>query len=275
MKDRLRGSLLGGAIADAPVPSVEVPKVQTEVLEDKLIAIGDVHGLSKWRNVIEAHPTASRYVFLGDYCDPYVCAITDEEVVKNLTDIIGFKKKYPERVVLLLGNHDMHYIRPELPKGSRYKPSLAIQLNNLYNDNKELFQFAFACNHLLFTHAGVSRSWFDAFGGVPTKSLAGQINERKDDPLLLQCGFLRGGRSDFGGPLWADIEEFSNYELFPGYIQIVGHNRVKCLQAKGESIASTGIIVFCDSLHYNYFLVVERPASNDPEFYEDNVKRKY
>lgn len=243
-----------------------------EEVADKVIAIGDVHGLTKWRKVVAAHPEASRYVFLGDYCDPYGSSITDEKVVSNLIDIIHFKKKYPERVVLLLGNHDMHYIHPGLAKGSRFNVALAMMLHDLYVGNKDLFQPAFACHRLLFTHAGVSRSWFENFGGSLTESVADQLNERRDDPSLLQCGILRGGPADYGGPLWADVDEFCVEELLPNYVQIVGHNRVTSIQVVGESIPSTGYIVFCDSLYRDNFLVVVNPASEEPEFFEDNLK---
>ena len=245
-----------------------------EVVEDTLIAIGDVHGLTKWRKIVEAHPAANCYVFLGDYSDPYGTTISDEKVIDNLIDIINFKKTYPERVVLLLGNHDMHYIIPTLSKGSRYNVSLAMMLRDLYEGNKDLFQLAFACNHLLFTHAGVSKSWFENFGGNLTESVADQLLARRDDPAMLQCGFLRGGHSDYGGPLWADIGEFCLAELLPGYVQIVGHNRVTSIQVVGESIATTGYIVFCDSLHRDNFLVVEGPSSEEPNFYEDNLRKK-
>ena len=244
-----------------------------EELEDKLIAIGDVHGLTQWRKVVVAHPAASRYVFLGDYCDPYDSAITDEKVIDNFKDIINFKKKHPERVVLLLGNHDMHYIMPKQTKGSRFNVSLAMMLQDLFESNKQLFQLAYACNHLLFTHAGVLRSWFENWGGKLTESVVDQLNERKEDPALLDCGFLRGGLADYGGPFWADKDEFCVEELLPGYVQIVGHNRVASIQVVGESIAVTGFIVFCDSLHRDHFLVVNSPFSDDPDFYEDNLKK--
>ena len=245
-----------------------------EEQEDQLIAVGDIHGLTKWRKVVAAYPAARRYVFLGDYCDPYGTTITDEKVVDNLIDIIDFKKKYPDRVVLLLGNHDVHYMVPASSKGSRYNPSLAMMLADLFTGNKELFQVAFGCNQLLFTHAGISFSWFDEFGGDLTRSIADQINERKDDAKLMQCSFLRGGYADNGGPFWADIEEFAEEELLPGYVQIVGHNRVSTIQVKGESTATTGHIVFCDSLYRDNFLVVNHPASEEPDFYEDNLKKK-
>ena len=241
---------------------------------DKLIALGDIHGLTNWRRVVAAHPDASHYVFLGDYCDPYGTRITDEKVVDNLIDLIDFKKQHSERVVLLLGNHDMHYLRSNLFKGSRYNLALAMILRDLFENNKKLFQPAFACNHLLFTHAGVSKSWLHEFGGEENDCIADLLNERSDDLVLFQCSVLRGGFFDHGGPFWADIKEFVTSELLPGYVQIVGHNRVSTIQVKGDSILTTGNIVFCDSLYRNNYLVVLHPSDEEPEFYEANLKEK-
>ena len=256
-------------------------------VEDKLIAIGDIHGLTQWQKVVEAHPTANHYVFLGDYCDPYGTTIQDETVVDNLINILAFKHKYPERVVLLLGNHDMHYLIPSLPKGSRYNLSLAMMLHDLFENNQTSFQTAFACNRLLFTHAGITSSWLQVFrgkseplgtdesiqGDLSAQSLARQLNERTDDPVMMQCSFLRGGFSNYGGPFWADIEEFTEDELLPGQVQIVGHNRVSSIEVKGASIATTGYIIFCDSLYRDHFLVVEHPTSEEPDIYEDHLKK--
>ena len=238
----------------------------------KLIVIGDVHGLTKWRKVIDKHPDAFRYVFLGDYCDPYDASITDERVIDNFIDIINFKKLYPERVILLLGNHDMHYLASDTPKGSRYNLSLSMMLNDLFVGNKAFFQLAYVCNRLLFTHAGVLKSWLEEFSDN-TQFIAEQINERSDDQALLQCGFLRGGLSLVGGPLWADLEEFTTDELLPGLVQIVGHNRVSTIQVKGSSIQSTGYVVFCDSLHKDNYLVVENPLDEEPLFYEATLSK--
>jgi glutamate racemase len=34
------------------------------------IAIGDVHGLTYWKGIVDSNPNCL-YVFLGDYLDPY------------------------------------------------------------------------------------------------------------------------------------------------------------------------------------------------------------
>ena len=73
------------------------------------IVLGDIHGSTYWKTVVEENP-ACRYIFLGDYLDPYE-KIPRNQLINNLKKIIQLKKERNDDVILLLGNHDMHYIR--------------------------------------------------------------------------------------------------------------------------------------------------------------------
>jgi hypothetical protein len=44
--------------------------------------IGDVHGSAYWKEIIKEHPNC-RYIFWGDYFDPYE-EIDDKALIKNL-----------------------------------------------------------------------------------------------------------------------------------------------------------------------------------------------
>lgn len=46
-------------------------------------------------------------VFLGDYLNPYGSYDYDD-ILNNLADIIDYKRNNMERVILLLGNNDLH-----------------------------------------------------------------------------------------------------------------------------------------------------------------------
>ena len=247
----------------------------TEPVADRLVVIGDVHGLTSWRDVVVSHPDA-RFVFLGDYCDSYrteTSAPTDEEVIDNFIDMIDFKKQYPERVTLLLGNHDLHYLLPDIPKCTRYNLGLSMMLNDLFEGNASLFERVYACNRLIFTHAGVLRSWFvDDFGGDLSLPVDQQIKACEDPYLLMQCSYVRGGLSNHGGIYWADKDEFLKAELLPGYIQIAGHNRVRSIKVIGDS-ATTGHLIFCDSLYRDNYLVIDHPSAEQPEFYAASINK--
>ena len=76
------------------------------------IVFGDIHGSTYWQEVVNEHP-AYRYIFLGDYLDPYE-DIPRHQLIKNLKKIIQLKKKRNDDVILLVGNHDLHYINMKI-----------------------------------------------------------------------------------------------------------------------------------------------------------------
>jgi hypothetical protein len=219
-----------------------------------IIIIGDVHGSSYWKKIINEQSDC-RYIFLGDYLDPYE-EIDDNTLLKNLQDIIHFKKQHPDEVILLLGNHDLHYFVEESMLSARFNCALAPEISEIFLENYHLFKFAHQENNCLFTHAGVIHSWFvDDFKGDLTKNIADQLNNPTPEQLesLFQCGSYRGGKENkVGGIFWADIRELR--DPLRGYTQIVGHNRVNDIL---DYTNNGGRIIFCDCLFNEHFLKIE------------------
>ncbi|MDR3184431.1 MAG: metallophosphoesterase [Prevotellaceae bacterium] len=218
------------------------------------VIIGDVHGSTYWQSIVNNNPNCY-YIFLGDYLDPYE-DIDNIALIKNLQDIILFKKTHPDKVTLLLGNHDLHYFVEESLLCTRFNYGLAPEISEIFRTNYHLFKFAHQEDNCLFTHAGVVHSWFvDDFKGDFTKNIAGQLNNPAPEQLkpLFQCGFYRGGEVDkVGGIFWADIHEL--YEPLQGFTQIVGHNRVPDIK---DTTVNGGRIIFCDCLFNKQFLKIE------------------
>ncbi|MDR1582864.1 MAG: metallophosphoesterase [Prevotellaceae bacterium] len=218
------------------------------------IIIGDVHGSTYWKEIVKDHP-GCRYIFLGDYLDPYE-KVDNETLIENLMDIIRFKQKHPNEVVLLLGNHDLHYFVEEAALCTRFNLALSPDISEIFRTNYHLFKFAYQENKCLFTHAGVIHSWFiEDFKGDITKNIADQLNNYTPDQIkpLFQVGFYRGGPvGKVGGIFWADIREL--LEPLQGYTQIVGHNRVDDIQ---DFTKNGGRIIFCDCLFNKHFLKID------------------
>lgn len=232
---------------------------------EEMVVIGDVHGLTLWEQVVEKHPD-SKFVFLGDYNDPYGHEISDKEVLDNFHRLIDFKLAHMEDVVLLLGNHDMHYVDVELASlCSRFNINLSFDLMMLYDEYCHCFQNAYQYGKLLFTHAGVSEEWFaDAFLAVAKEEVAWQLNNCSglQEKTLHRCGASRGGPFPYGGIFWADKEELVH--PLEGYVQIVGHNRVDNVE---EYIGENGAkILFCDSLHKGNYLIIDLSKKEEPLF---------
>ena len=85
-----------------------------------ILIVPDVHGRTFWRRAKELVKNYQKIIFLGDYLDPYSYeGINPDMAFIEFLDIIEFKKKYPKKVTLLLGNHDLHYLSPYFIPSSR------------------------------------------------------------------------------------------------------------------------------------------------------------
>lgn len=220
--------------------------------KQEIIVIGDVHGEHRWKDIVEEHP-GGRFVFLGDYCDPYDKNVPDNEVVENLKQIIQFKKEHFDNVTLLLGNHDVQYIYDKIPVCSRFMVYSMGEINAMFKNNISLFKKIYCFKNLLFTHAGVTEEWFcTAFPCGERKNIASVIDKSSREKQLFSCGVARGGRELYGGIFWADRHEFVN--PLNGWIQVVGHSRVTdiLLRRTAESTA----IFFCDCLQHSKYMII-------------------
>lgn len=220
-----------------------------------IIVIGDIHGSDLWKDIVEAHKDCM-FVFLGDYLDPFQY-MSSSYLISNLKQIVELKKSRPGDMVLLLGNHDIHYFVDDSPKASRFDYRLFIPANGIFVENSGLFLNAWQTGNLLFTHAGVSHRWFvEDFKGDLDRSVADQLNHPHDSqiPSMLQVGENRGGpRGKRGGIFWADKAELT--DPLHACVQIVGHNRVdEVTELKYENGNS---IVFCDCLRNGLYFCVD------------------
>jgi len=216
-------------------------------MANKTIVFGDIHGLDFWKKSVEQNPDAD-FIFLGDYLDPY-SDIPNKVLVDNLREIIKLKKLRPDNVVLLFANHDLHYITDEIANAGRYNYEIAHVVAKLFEDNKNIFQYAYQKGKTIFTHAGITNAWFrEDFKGDPNKNIAEQLNNPTPKQLkaLYQCGRGRGGSHKNSGIFWADICELAEDPL-ENYWQIVGHSQVEEITVFRNKEKGTKVI-FCDSM---------------------------
>lgn len=220
-----------------------------------IIVIGDIHGLDIWKDITDNHPDCW-FVFLGDYLDPYEY-IPRKKILGNFYDIIAFKRSRPDDVVLLLGNHDLHYFSSDVPISSRFDSQIADRVSMMFIENFHLFQYAYQEGNRIFTHAGISNEWFENdFKGDRNLPVAEQLNHPTDGQVEALCrvGQLRGGKSgDLGGIFWADKDELN--DPLHGFTQIVGHNRVKEITEVAGQFGNK--IVFCDCLWNERYLLID------------------
>ena len=217
-----------------------------------ILIIPDIHGRDFWKKAV-ASKDYDKIIFLGDYTDPYDFeGITDEVAVENFKSIIDFKQQNQDNVILLLGNHDLHYYSEyyyELAGGVRYDPVSAITLQRLFTKYHSSFQLAWETDwgskHYLFSHAGITQSWLkrnmELIRKPDARHLNRLLNSNEGMESLAQVGEMRWGDYPSGSMVWADVEEMLVSNPIPDIYQIVGHS----LQFDGPIITDNYACLDC------------------------------
>ena len=190
----------------------------------KILINPDIHGRVFWKYSIEHKDEFDKIIFLGDYLDAYSPDLLVNEK-DNFKEIIQFKKDNLDKVILLLGNHDCHYINSKILHSSRYNPFKANIYHKLFNDNLDLFQLIYIYNKYLFSHAGVYQKWMD-LNKLTLKDLL-DCDLDKLSKSLNWIDYFRGGFYDVGSCIWADIRDSGTEKLLKGYYHIFGHTQLK------------------------------------------------
>lgn len=191
-------------------------------MSHKIIVVGDVHGRSDWEKVLEKEPDFDKFVFIGDYFDSF--NIHSEKIYENFRKILNFKLTNLEKVVLLCGNHDYHYLEFTPDRYSGWQAPTALALNNIIEKaiSDGLILGAYSHEDILFTHAGLSDEWSKAHG----VKFAEEINKSlMEKPEIFE--FFRGDYSHCGNhvlqsPIWVRPDALMS-SLPTGLRQVVGH----------------------------------------------------
>lgn len=222
---------------------------------NKILVCGDLHAKYHiFERVKELAKNYAKVIFLGDYVDDWNSVPeANYNIVKSL---IEWKKSEPEKVVLLLGNHDISEWLGFEFRCSGFSYGTHALVWPLFDENVDCFELAHAEGQILFTHAGLTNRWahYAGLGWHPptAKYYAEALNDKflycKTDAemiILATVGAGRGG-SDIPSPIWADKTELEHDRIAGRMIQVVGHTPVDTIKINDE----LGM-VFCDT-HSTY-----------------------
>jgi hypothetical protein len=219
----------------------------------KIIAIGDIHGRTSWSKIIEENPDADRIIFIGDYFDAPPSkrhlGMYGVHELENFKNILAYKRSNPEKTVLLLGNHDYHYLSGVNAHYSGFQMDMytafSQELEQAILDR--LLKWTHLEDGYLFSHAGVSKTWFKNTG----VSHIHEINDLSRGWF----GFIPGAYHDSYGdevcqsPTWIRPNSLLN-DPIDGYKQVVGHTR------KPFGVEIIENVYFIDCLESNYYLSI-------------------
>lgn len=245
----------------------------------RILIIPDIHHRTFWKDCVTRIDEFDKVVFLGDYLDPYMFEGGDimdmDKGFENLKEIMKLKEDNAEKVVLLLGNHDLQYIYPEINSG-RYDEENAQRNIDYFSYNIGSFDMAYECDidgkRFFFSHAGVMKKWaercewlFKSEGEIPSANLFNSyIHYDKTDKskefknvqfvnVLDIVSYLRGGYDSYGSMIWSDVRErfMKKNKEFENVYQIFSHTYMRspvvtkdfaCLDVQRGFILEDGVI---------------------------------
>lgn len=227
----------------------------------RIIAFGDIHGRDIWEMIV-AKNDYNKVVFIGDYLDSRE-GISLQKQIDNFKNILAFKRANMDKVVLLTGNHDYHYLKTTNEKYSLYQPLMKINIRELLDKaiEENLLQICYTYNDIIFTHAGVTKTWCKA-NDIDLNNLEKSINDlfrNKPNAFSFESGCKTSLNGDdiSQSPIW--VRPRSLYvDKIPNYTFIVGHTTNdtisglngcrKVYDPKSETMIETTGVVFIDTL---------------------------
>ena len=198
----------------------------------KLIAIGDTHGRDDWKKLVRTQ-SFDKLVFIGDYFDSFHIDAADQ--VQNFLDIVACKTDYPEKVILLFGNHDFHYLpvaRQMHEVYSGFQDHHASRIGELIEENLELLQMCYKEDNYLFSHAGLTHTWLANAGYIEGEvdSFVNALFKTQPENFLF-TGWDPYGNNVTQSPIWVRPASLKkNAYKYETIRQVVGHTRVEKIE---------------------------------------------
>lgn len=225
----------------------------------KTIIIGDIHGRSIWKDIIKKE-NPSRVVFVGDYFDSFDIPGIDQ--IHNFREICNLKLESSREVILLVGNHDLHYMHIG-ENYSGFQPGFQFDISSILSENIDLLQMIYNIDDVLVSHAGVSSVWMDETFGDEwnTKNLVDLINQTF---LYRPRNFKFSGYDAYGdsptqSPVWIRPKSLlvanRRTEIKSTFRQVFGHTQMSRRQISSLENWAGGRYFPVDTLDIGMYLV--------------------
>lgn len=225
------------------------------------LVIPDIHQKHKTVDKILNSVGRDRTVYLGDYFDAWGSKGCD-----------GMETWLEKRLALndpteefLLGNHDIHYLYPEIASYTRcsgWTLSRAMQTEDLRRQYRDRFKLSTKVDKYWLSHAGLAFEFrnpnTDKYGSgfFPDAWIMELCNDALETAKngqwhpLLGAGIDRGGNQSVGGITWMD---WGSLETITGLNQIVGHTSGTEVREKISNSSSN----YCLDTNLNHYALIE------------------
>jgi hypothetical protein len=207
----------------------------------KIVALGDTHGRDIWKTIVKIEEDFDKFIFIGDYFDTRdgIDAITQ---IQNFKEILEFKKENPDKVILLIGNHDFHYLKGCGETYSGYQQYAAIDINEVLQPALASghLQICYVYDDLIFSHAGLTNTWCET-NEIDLYNIEESVNVKfmkKMEAFRFEYGenLDRSGDDVTQSPIWVRIRSLLK-DMVKGFTYIIGHTTIKELHMANSIIA--------------------------------------
>ena len=217
----------------------------------KILVLGDIHGRTCWADIIEKE-NPDKVIFLGDYVSTHEDIPSDQQC-SNLEDILNYKEANPDKVILLRGNHDDQHLGYSWAECSGHFRNVEKYMVSIKDRFLADTQWVYVEGNIIFSHAGISKTWFNNFAF-------------EDINLLNNCepsekfGFTPNSFYDYYGNsitqpcVWIRPQVLVT-DALDGYIQVVGHTPVKKITNLKSVKDEWPEIWLCDCLPDEYLVI--------------------
>lgn len=242
----------------------------------KTIAIGDIHGLGYWKQILEKE-RPDRVVFVGDYFDSFDIPGIDQ--IHNFKNIIQWKLDNTWcQVIMLVGNHDFHYMPGAgNERYSGFQKNLYMEIGDVLEANRHHLRAAYRIDDLVFSHAGITPD-FLIRNGWSEEDIVEFVNDLWHfQPHKFRFADNGYGHSDpygddvFQGPLWIRPKSLMKAckDTRKTIIQVVGHTQVNTID---PGKATGGRYYFIDCMQTSrQYLVYENKQITINQLTNENV----
>lgn len=125
----------------------------------KVLAVGDIHTklwiIEAVKSVVDNYDTI---VFVGDYVDDW--GKSPDESIKSWQALKDFQDKYPEKVKLVIGNHDYIYLHHTPTISSGYNKLTQLLINSKENAGLKAWLYTIPVtldiDGVTYSHAGIT-----------------------------------------------------------------------------------------------------------------------
>jgi len=207
----------------------------------RIIAIGDIHGRDIWKTIVRIEEDFDRFIFIGDYFD------TKENIdvtkqIENFKEILEFKKQNIDKVVLLIGNHDFHYLKGAGETYSGFQQFAAMDINEVLQPavTSGYLQICHVFDGYIFSHAGLTNTWAE-INEIDLFNIEESVNMRfmkNMESFRFEYGdnLDRSGDDITQSPIWVRIPSLLK-DMVVGFTYVIGHTSLKEIVMANNIIA--------------------------------------